>query len=94
LLKKGVYFMSHLPELKKQAFLMVENNNKSTFIREIEEDWNLCKAKDEGYTQHCSQCVKGELVLKRGPYSELYVCSNFPLCKYTQKKNSEKGRKI
>lgn len=72
---------------------MVENSNKSIFIREIEEDWNFCKAKDENCTQRCPQCVKGELLLKKGPYSKFYGCSNFPLCKYTQKKNSGESRK-
>ncbi|WP_125003693.1 topoisomerase DNA-binding C4 zinc finger domain-containing protein [Clostridium tagluense] len=33
----------------------------------------------------CPECKKGELKTRTGPYGEFYACSNYPLCKHTEK---------
>lgn len=33
----------------------------------------------------CSECGKGTMVLRRGPYGEFYGCSRFPQCSYSYK---------
>lgn len=72
-----------LTRAKKFVYLMVENNNKSVFIRELEKDFY-----GEASTEHvtyCPRCKTGKLILRSGPYSSFYGCSNYPLCKYTTK---------
>jgi DNA helicase IV len=79
-----------LTRAKKFAYLMVENNCKSPFVREFEEEYSSRLSK--GNIMHCPKCKKGVLAVKVGPYSSYYGCSNFPLCKYTRKvqeKNQE-----
>lgn len=76
-------FYVALTRARKSVYLMVENGCKSSFIREIEADYNL--ADPLGESVYCPECKKGILELKSGPYSDFYGCSNYPLCKYRKK---------
>ncbi|MBU3200986.1 UvrD-helicase domain-containing protein [Clostridium estertheticum] len=76
-------FYVALTRAKKHVYLLVENNSKSSFIREIEEDNNIKVAKVKAI--NCPECKKGELKIRTGPYGEFYACSNYPLCEHTEK---------
>lgn len=82
-------FYVALTRAKKHVFLMVENNYKSTFIRELEDDYGI-KSPDKNII-YCPKCGRGQLITKDGPYSTFYGCSNFPICRYTQKANNQEA---
>ncbi len=73
-------FYVALTRARKKVFLLVEENNKSSFIKELEGDYNNF-FKNEKYV--CPLC-NGHLSIKKGSYSKFYGCSNYPDCRYTK----------
>lgn len=81
-------FYVALTRAKKKVILLTVKNNESTFIKEIEKDYNyLIKADDELkrnlYT--CPECG-GKLITRKGPYGTFLGCNNYPNCKYSKNK--------
>lgn len=66
---------------KKQVHLVYDENNPSVFITElIDEDYEICHSKNRReIIETCPECKSGRIINNgRG----VFVCSNFPLCKY------------
>ncbi|MCZ4330183.1 topoisomerase DNA-binding C4 zinc finger domain-containing protein [Castellaniella denitrificans] len=65
---------------------------RSTFLRELEEDRAVVLTNTEGdvlQEEVCPACKQGVLVLRTGPYGEFRSCSNFPRCRYKPKQRGE-----
>lgn len=77
-------FYVALTRSKKQTLLLTIDNNKSIFVKELEEDYkNLIKSDRElmRTIYKCPRCG-GRLVPRKGPYGSFYGCNNYPACKY------------
>lgn len=74
-------FYVALTRARKKVFLLVEKNNKSVFINELESDYKrkLIKIRYE-----CPICGE-DLVIIDGKYGNFLGCSNYPNCTYTKK---------
>lgn len=80
-------FYVALTRSRKQTLLLTVENNKSIFIKELEEDYkNLIKT-DKELMKNIYKCPKcnGRLVPRKGPYGSFFGCSNYPECKYNKK---------
>lgn len=78
-----------LTRAKKEVYLMIDNSCKSSFIRELEEDLLYTSMEEKEQVIYCPHCRKGKLVLKKGPYSYFWGCSNFPFCRYSKKQERD-----
>ncbi len=76
-------FYVALTRAKKHVYLLVENNNKSVFVRELERDGFA--SGDTSAVERCPLCRTGDLVMRRGRFGEFYGCSNYPWCEYTRR---------
>lgn len=76
-------FYVALTRAKKHVFLLVENRNKSIFIKELEKDNFVIT--ETSSSKNCPQCKTGELLIGSGRYGDFYGCSNYPLCEHTEK---------
>lgn len=73
-------FYVALTRARKKAFLLVEEKNKSLFIKELEEQYED-DFKNEKY--ECPKCG-GKLRVKEGQYGRFLGCCNYPECTYTK----------
>lgn len=71
-------FYVALTRARKKVFLLVEKDNESLFIRELEYKYND-ELKRECYT--CPKCG-GRLRVIEGKYSKFTGCSNYPECDF------------
>lgn len=79
-------FYVALTRARKKVFLLVEEHNKSSFIKELERNYSD-EFKKEKY--ECPKCG-GKLILKNGQYGNFFGCSNYPDCNYIRKIESSK----
>lgn len=77
--ERRLYYVA-LTRAKKKVFFYVDNNNVSTFARELEHRHKE-ELKREKY--ECPICG-GQLILIHGPYSDFFGCSNYKTnnCRY------------
>ena len=73
-------FYVALTRARKKVFLLVDDNNKSTFIKELENQYSS-DFKKEKY--ECPMCG-GTLIVKNGQYGRFLGCNNYPECDYTK----------
>ena len=66
---------------------MVHKNNKSPFIKELEEDISEILALRTKW--HCPNCMSGRLIERKGPYGKFYGCSRYPNCDFKRKKETK-----
>lgn len=73
-------FYVALTRTKNHLFIISKEGFKSKFVVELED-------KDKVDTsEKCPWCETGRLILRDGPYSPFYGCSNYPhYCNYTRK---------
>jgi len=76
-------FYVAMTRAKRCVYLLVRTDSKSVFVKELKKDlFQESKSKKA----NCPRCIKGRLIMRRGPHGYFYGCSNFPLCQFTQKK--------
>ena len=73
-------FYVALTRTKNKVWLLVNENKKSVFIRELEKDYNY-KKNDEKKSETCPKC-NGELILKSKNSSLYLQCSDKSKCNY------------
>ncbi len=77
-------FYVALTRSKKKTFLLTIDNNKSSFVNEIRNDYDVLMKYDSELKQsiyRCPQCG-GRLVKRKNKYGYFMGCSNYPNCKY------------
>ena len=76
-------------DLKKEIYEFIIENQYSGKEKRLEHKNNMKvyqeKQKNSKNEKLCPYC-NAELKLRNGKYGEFYGCSNYPKCKYTQKK--------
>lgn len=76
-------------ERKHEIYQFIQNNQYSGKEKRIEHKEKVMEYKqnlnDLRSKNLCPECG-GKLVLRSGKFGEFYGCSNYPKCKYTQKK--------
>lgn len=75
-------FYVALTRAKKFVYILVNSSSKSVFIKEIEEEFSLSS---DAKVFMCPECETGKLVVRSGKYGDFYGCSNYPMCKHTEK---------
>ena len=80
-------FYVALTRAKKKTFLLTIENNKSCFVKELEEDYKILMENDTELKKNIYTCPKcgARLVSRKGPYGPFMGCSNYPTCKYIKK---------
>ena len=75
-------FYVAITRAKRFTYLLVEENSKSPFIREIEDYKDNSMINSHNEVKKCPVCVQGKLVLRKGKFSDFYGCSNYPYCEF------------
>ena len=80
-------FYVALTRAKKKTFLLTIENNKSCFVKELEENYKILMENDTELKKNIYTCPKcgARLVSRKGPYGPFMGCSNYPTCKYIKK---------
>ena len=80
-------FYVALTRSRKQTLLLTIDNNKSVFIKELENDYHYLIKNDNELKQNLYKCPNcgGKLISRKGAYGPFLGCSNYPKCKYTKK---------
>lgn len=80
-------FYVALTRSRKQTLLLTIDNNKSIFVKEVEDDYKNLVKNDKELMRNIYKCPKcgGRLIPRKGPYGSFFGCSNYPNCKYYKK---------
>ena len=73
-------FYVALTRARNKVFLLVEQNNKSIFIKELEFSYSNDFEREK---YECPKCGRQLKVIDNG-YSRFFGCSNYPTCKYSK----------
>ncbi|HBN84074.1 MAG TPA: hypothetical protein DDZ89_09540 [Clostridiales bacterium] len=76
-------FYVALTRAKARVYLLVDRNDKSVFVKELEED--MIKNPELRTKQHCPFCKLGVIERDTGSKGIVECCSNRPLCEYIKK---------
>lgn len=77
--ERRLFYVAMTRSIKKTIFLVL-STNKSSFIREIESNYEKIINKE---FYECPECGSS-LVKKNGKFGPFFGCSNYPNCKYTK----------
>lgn len=72
--ERRVFYVA-ITRARHKNFLLYNTGNPSKFLSEITESCGIAEEMDNV----CPECA-GPLVKRKGPYSEFWGCSNYPLC--------------
>lgn len=87
-------FYVALTRVKKFVYLLVNKDNKSVFIREIEKEYTADNDPIANkQPEPCPLCKTGHLVRRKGKYGFFYGCSRYPRCKFTRNINTQIQRR-
>ena len=77
-------FYVALTRSRKKAILLTIDNNKSCFVKELEDDYKEFMKNNEIVKRRIYTCPEcgGRLIYKKGKYGPFLGCSNYPKCKY------------
>lgn len=82
-------FYVALTRTKSYCYLLVDVNRPSEFINEIEDKCIVVNpelSEINNNKEFCPECKTGSLTLRGEWGNQFYGCSNYPYCKYTQRK--------
>jgi len=85
-------FYVALTRAKKYVYLMVNKENKSVFIKEIEKEYDIHDKSTEK-PEPCPICGSGQLVRRQGNFGVFHGCSHYPRCEFTRNIASKQPRK-
>jgi DNA helicase IV len=86
-------FYVALTRARHHVYLITDGNKLSPFVRElIENRYNILtdEFSGEGLQDKianivCNQCLSGFMIPRDGPHGSFFGCSEYPLCKHTQR---------
>jgi DNA helicase-4 len=86
-------FYVALTRTKNDVYLMVERDNRSCFIKELERDYNICDKKNihKGVPEKTCKVCNANMVLRKGSF---WGCENFPYCRNMESINEKPVSKI
>lgn len=76
-------FYVALTRAKKRVYLLVDRNDKSLFIKELEQD--IIKNPNLRTSRHCPLCKLGIIEYGQGSKGDYEYCNNRPFCEYQKK---------
>jgi len=78
-------FYVALTRARRGVIMLTVQGRCSSFLKELVEEGAVSITEISGEPisdTECPACKHGVIVLKNGPYSDFYACSNYPICSY------------